>query len=56
MMSADSLKNPQVEEAWRKEIRRRLIEINTDKVKMIPWEEARRLPRDRLSGTGTLSD
>ena len=30
------------EEAWREEIRRRLQEVDSGAVKLIPWEDARR--------------
>ena len=37
-----------IDKAWREEIRRRLDEINSGGVELIPWEEARRRLRSRL--------
>ena len=36
------------EEAWREEIYRRLQQIDSGAVQLIPWEEARRRLRSRL--------
>jgi putative addiction module component (TIGR02574 family) len=36
------------EETWREEIHRRLQEIDSGAVPLIPWEEARRRLRSRL--------
>jgi putative addiction module component (TIGR02574 family) len=36
------------EEAWRIEVRRRLQQIDSGAVKMIPWDEARETLRARL--------
>ncbi len=36
------------EDAWRKEIRLRLAQIDSGAVKMIPWDEARRRIQDRM--------
>jgi putative addiction module component (TIGR02574 family) len=38
------------EEAWREEIGRRLQQIDSGAVSLIPWQEARRRLRSRLSG------
>jgi len=38
--------NPQ--EAWRDEIHHRLQQINTGAVRMIPWDDARRILRSRM--------
>ncbi len=38
------------EEAWREEIHRRLQEIDSGVVQLIPWEDARRRLRVRLEG------
>ena len=35
-------------EVWRQEIHRRLQEIDSGAVKMIPWADARRILRDKL--------
>ena len=40
--SLDSGVDPHVEEAWNKEIARRIAEVDSGKAKPIPWEEARR--------------
>jgi putative addiction module component (TIGR02574 family) len=37
-----------VEEAWRVEIQRRLAEIDSGAVKLVPWDEARRRLLARL--------
>jgi putative addiction module component (TIGR02574 family) len=37
------------EEAWREEIYRRLQQIDSGAVQLIPWEEARRRLRTRLT-------
>lgn len=39
-----------VEAAWSAEIKRRIEELDSGKVKPIPWEEARRQIADLLSG------
>ncbi|HEX3740170.1 MAG TPA: addiction module protein [Terriglobales bacterium] len=38
------------EEAWREEIARRIEELDSGKVKPIPWAEARRQIADLLDG------
>jgi putative addiction module component (TIGR02574 family) len=40
--------DPGVEEAWREEIHRRLQEIDSGAVQLIPWDEAHRRLRARL--------
>jgi putative addiction module component (TIGR02574 family) len=40
--SLDSAVDPDIEEAWNREISRRIAEVDSGKVKPIPWEEARR--------------
>ena len=40
--SLDTEVDEDAEEAWREEIRRRLQEIDSGAVKLIPWDEARR--------------
>jgi len=40
--SLDDTVDSSVEEAWNEEITRRLAEIDSGKVKPIPWEEVRR--------------
>ena len=39
--SLDSAADPDAEEAWRKEIRRRLAELDSGAVSAISWAEAR---------------
>jgi putative addiction module component (TIGR02574 family) len=39
--SLDPEVDPDVEESWRQEIRRRLIDLNSGAVTAIPWAEAR---------------
>ncbi len=40
--SLDTTIDPGVEKAWNQEIARRIAEVDSGKVKPIPWEEARR--------------
>lgn len=40
--SLDETVDPSVEEEWNKEIARRIEELDSGKVKPIPWAEARR--------------
>jgi putative addiction module component (TIGR02574 family) len=40
--SLDSTVDPSVEEEWDREIASRLAELDSGKVKPIPWEKARR--------------
>jgi putative addiction module component (TIGR02574 family) len=46
--SLDSSIDDGAEEAWREEIHRRLLEIDSGAVRLIPWEDARRRLRARL--------
>jgi putative addiction module component (TIGR02574 family) len=46
--SLDTEADPDVEEAWTKEIARRVAEIESGAAKMIPWDEAREQLRARL--------
>jgi putative addiction module component (TIGR02574 family) len=46
--SLDHEVDEDAEEAWRQEIRRRLQEIDSGAVKLIPWEDVRRELLDRL--------
>ena len=46
--SLDSSIDDGAEEAWREEIHRRLLEIDSGAVQLIPWEDARRRLRARL--------
>lgn len=41
---------PEVDEAWRAEIRRRLAAIDSGQAEWIPWEEVRAEFRSRLRG------
>jgi putative addiction module component (TIGR02574 family) len=40
--SLDTEVDEDAEEAWRSEIRRRLVEIDSGAAKLVPWDEARR--------------
>jgi putative addiction module component (TIGR02574 family) len=40
--SLDSEIDPDAQETWRQEIRRRVQEIDNGAVKLIPWDDARR--------------
>ena len=46
--SLDGQEDEGVEEAWAREIERRIQEAESGAVKMIPWSEARRRLRARL--------
>jgi putative addiction module component (TIGR02574 family) len=46
--SLDQAVDVGAEEAWREEIYRRLQQIDSGAVHLIPWEEARRRLRSRL--------
>ena len=46
--SLDQAVDAGAEEAWREEIYRRLQQIDSGAVRLIPWEEARRRFRSRL--------
>ena len=46
--SLDEQEDEAVEEAWAPEIERRIREVESGAVKMIPWSEARRGLRARL--------
>jgi len=46
--SLDETVDPGVEEAWREEIHRRLEQIDSGTVQLIPWEEARRRLRSHV--------
>jgi len=46
--SLDTEVDAAAEEAWREEICRRLQQIDSGAVPLIPWEDARRLLRSRL--------
>lgn len=49
--SLDEQEDADVEEAWAGEIERRIREVETGVVKMIPWSEARLRLRQRLDGS-----
>jgi len=40
--SLDSSIDPEADEAWNKEIARRIADLDSGKAKAIPWEEVRR--------------
>jgi putative addiction module component (TIGR02574 family) len=46
--SLDQAVDAAAEEAWREEIYRRLQQIDSGSVHLVPWEEARRRLRSRL--------
>jgi len=46
--SLDQAVDAAAEEAWREEIYRRLQQIDSGAVPLVPWEEARRRLRSRL--------
>ncbi len=46
--SLDAEIDPDAEDAWRTEIRRRLTDIDSGVVRMIPWDEARQVLQARL--------
>ena len=46
--SLDEQEDEGVEQAWAREIERRIQEVESGAVKMIPWSEARRRLRARL--------
>jgi len=46
--SLDEQEDEGVEEAWAQELERRIREVESGAVKMIPWSEARRRLRARL--------
>lgn len=48
--SLDDTVDPSVEEAWSQEIARRIEELDSGKVKPIPWAEARRQIASLLNG------
>lgn len=48
--SLDDSVDPTAEEAWRLEIARRIEDLDSGKVKPIPWAEARRQIADLLNG------
>jgi putative addiction module component (TIGR02574 family) len=41
--------DPDVEEAWAHEVERRIRDVETGRVKLIPWAEARRRLRQTLN-------
>lgn len=48
--SLDDTVDPGAEEAWSQEIARRIEELDSGKVKPVPWEEARRQITALLNG------
>jgi putative addiction module component (TIGR02574 family) len=48
--SLDDSVDPTAEEAWRLEIARRVEDLDSGKVKPLPWAEARRQIADLLNG------
>ena len=50
LYSLDDSVDPAAEESWRLEIARRIEDLDSGKVKPIPWAEARRQIADLLNG------
>lgn len=50
IQSLDSDADADVDAAWSEEIKRRLDEIDSGQVQLIPWDEAMRSMRERLNG------
>jgi putative addiction module component (TIGR02574 family) len=48
LASLDAEIDDNAHEAWREEIRRRLQQIDSGAVNMIPWDDARRTLRGRM--------
>jgi putative addiction module component (TIGR02574 family) len=48
LRSLDSREDPNVEEAWAAEVDRRVAEVDSGKVKLVPWERPRRRLRASL--------
>ena len=48
LRSLDSGEDPNVEQAWAAEVERRVAEVDSGKVKLVPWERARRRLRATL--------
>jgi len=47
--SLDEPADERVEEAWAKEIERRIRDVESGKVKLVPWSEVRRGLRKRVA-------
>jgi putative addiction module component (TIGR02574 family) len=47
--SLDGAADPDVEAAWAEEVERRIRDVESGKVKLIPWSEARRRLRQTLN-------
>lgn len=45
--SLDATADPDAEQAWAEEIERRLEEIDTGRVPLVPWSDARQLIRGK---------
>jgi putative addiction module component (TIGR02574 family) len=52
LRSLDVEDDPEIEKAWAREVARRLKEIESGKVKLVPWAQVRRRLRAGL-GRGT---
>jgi putative addiction module component (TIGR02574 family) len=48
LRSLDSREDPNVEEAWAAEVDRRVAEVDSGKMKLVPWERTRRRLRATL--------
>jgi putative addiction module component (TIGR02574 family) len=48
--SLDPMVDPDAETAWQEEIARRLADIDSGRVKSIPWDEVRRKGKAILNG------
>ncbi len=50
LRSLDAKDDPDVERAWATEVERRVAEVDSGKVKLVPWERTRRRLRAGLRG------
>jgi putative addiction module component (TIGR02574 family) len=50
LYSLDTREEQNVEDAWAAEIERRVAAVDSGKVKLVPWDRARRRLRTRICG------
>jgi putative addiction module component (TIGR02574 family) len=48
LRSLDAKEDPHIEEAWAVEVERRVAQVDSGKVKLVPWERTRRRLRADL--------
>ena len=48
LRSLDAREDPNVEEAWAAEVERRVVEVDSGTVKLVPWDRVRRRLRTGL--------